>query len=302
MPTLSTPYIGVGLRHPHFEDALAAPKGIDFVEFHAENLFAQSRLQQQFIAEVKGHWDISIHGTSFGLGSVTPPAEDAIVALEALIHDTQPRLISEHVCFNRAMVHGKLLHGGDLYPIPYNETSLTVLCEQIDALQQRLGRTLLLENLSAYLHDIPHEFSEATFLNLMVERTGCGLLLDLNNVLVNEYNRGADAPLTSALAFVKALPAHAIHEIHLAGFTPTQVQGQYIDDHACPVSDEGWQLYADTIALLGSVPTLIEWDNALPEWSVLKEQALHARQLCQIQLDTNQRSEANHNASMGLSE
>ena len=288
MQTSTPPQIGVGLRHPHYEAALTAPQGIDFVEFHAENLFTQSDLQQQFIADVVARWDVSLHGTAFGLGSVTPSATSAIQALQRLIKVTQPMLVSEHVCFNRAMVHGTLFHGGDLYPLPYNDATLDVLCQHIDIMQDQLQRPILLENLSAYLDDIEHEYTESEFLSLMVRRIGCGLLVDLNNILVNEYNSNQppSTPLDNAMRFIRELPAHAIQEIHLAGFTPKQVNGKYIDDHAQPVSAQCWELYALALEHTGVVPTLIEWDNNLPDWSVLQDQARLAREIALAHMQT----------------
>ncbi|MDG1122725.1 MAG: DUF692 domain-containing protein [Glaciecola sp.] len=288
MQTSTQPKIGVGLRHPHYEAALASPQDIDFVEFHAENLFTQSDLQQQFIVDVVARWDVSLHGTAFGLGSVPPPATSAMQALQRLIKVTQPILVSEHVCFNRAMVHGTLFHGGDLYPLPYNDATLDVLCQHIDIMQEQLQRPILLENLSAYLDDIEHEYTESEFLSLMVRRTGCGLLLDLNNILVNEYNSNQppSTPLDNAMRFIRELPAHTIQEIHLAGFTPKQVNGKYIDDHAQSVSPECWELYTLALEHTGVVPTLIEWDNNLPDWSVLQDQAKLARKISLAHMQT----------------
>lgn len=288
MRTQSHPCIGVGLRHPHYEDALHAPEGIDFVEFHAENLFIQNDLQQQFINDVKQHWPVSIHGTAFGLGSVIGPSEASLDALEQLVAQVSPMLISEHVCFNRAEVNHTVFHGGDLYPIPYNDHALDVLCHHIDLMQTRLQRHILMENLSAYLDGMPDKYSEAEFLSLMVQRTGCGLLLDLNNILINQYNQQSTAPLTHAMEFVEQLPIDAIQEIHLAGFTNTQVNGKYVDDHAQPVGQECWQLYTEVLSHVGCVPTLIEWDNNLPTWSVLLQQADTARQLCLAHLQGQQ--------------
>ena len=229
--------------------------------------------------------DVAGIATNFTVGgAATPPDANALYALGDLVRASQPILVSEHVCFNRAQISGQLLHGGDLYPIPYNNASLDVLCQHIDIVQEHLQRPILLENLSAYLENIEHEYSESEFLTLMVQRTGCQLLLDLNNVLINEYNKNTQqtfTPLQNAMAFVAGLPADAIKEIHLAGFTPTKINGQYVDDHAQPVTDECWQLYTQTLPITGLVPTLIEWDNNLPDWSVLQSQAQLARAIAQ---------------------
>lgn len=286
LPTepITLPLVGLGLRHPHYDAALKAPTGVDFVEFHAENLYPEGGLHQAFLADVLATFPVSIHGTSLGLGSTEKLPDVELAKFAGVIERTQPLLVSEHICFNRARIHGKLLHSGDLYPIPYNNESLDTMCHAIVQVQSKIGRPILLENLSAYLPNIEHTLSESEFLHQLVQRTECGLLLDLNNILVNLHNQQArpssnQSLIDQAIAWIKTLPLHAVQEIHLAGFSPNKVHGFYIDDHGQPVSDECWALYRHVIALTGPVPTLIEWDNDLPEWEVLIKQATLAKKV-----------------------
>jgi uncharacterized protein (UPF0276 family) len=281
MDSVVLPQIGIGLRHPHYDDALRAPQGIDFVELHAENLYPKGGLYSAFVDQLCQTFPVSIHGTSLGLGSAVEVPEHELNKFADVVSRTSPFLVSEHICFNRANVHGRLFHTGDLLPIPYNAASLTTLSENVQTVQHRLGCSILLENLSAYLPDIEHTLTETEFLNQLVEQTQCGLLLDLNNVLVNlhnQYPNWDDAQrIDVALNWIDQLPHTAIREIHLAGFSPQQVHGLYVDDHAQPVSSECWTLYAAVLAKIGAVTTLIEWDNNLPAWTDLVAQAEHAR-------------------------
>jgi uncharacterized protein (UPF0276 family) len=275
------PLVGLGLRHPHYDQALAEPADLDFVELHAENLYPSGGAFAAFKKALSDTYAVSIHGTSLGLGSAVPLPETELQKFVATIEQTNAFLVSEHICFNRALVQGQLIHAGDLYPIAYNEDNLAQLAQQVTRVQAALGRPLLLENLSAYLPELEHRMSEATFLTELVAQTGCQLLLDLNNVLVNLHNQAHLQPIDAALAWVKTLPVAAIGEIHLAGFTPRKTHGFYVDDHAQPVSEECWELYREVIAEIGVRPTLIEWDNDLPEWHTLLTQAQRARHIMQ---------------------
>ena len=281
------PLVGVGLRHPHYEQALNEPADIDFVELHAENLYPSGRAFAAFKHHLADTYAVSIHGTSLGLGSALALPDAELAKFVDTVSQTNAFLVSEHVCFNRADVDGQIIHGGDLYPIPYDEANLEQLSAQVMRVQAALGRPLLLENLSAYLPDLAHSMSEAVFLTELVSRSHCQLLLDLNNVLVNLHNQDHPQPIEVALTFVQALPADAIGEIHLAGFTPRKVHGVYVDDHAQPVSDECWSLYQEVIALIGPRPTLIEWDNELPPWDTLLKQATRARSIMHQYCRTN---------------
>lgn len=331
--------IGVGLRHSHYSEALssvsASPDGsnsdstsVDFVEVHAENFFAAGGATHSLIHDIADRYPLSIHGTSLGLGSVLPVPKDVLQQFSALVKSTQPMLVSEHLCFNRAQVNGTILHSGDLLPIPYNTASLKTIVAHIQQVQESIQRPLLIENLSAYISpskvisnrnipisdqlegqsgaeredeiiaqlaaQAPHsvhnndDMTEFEFLNNMCEAAGCGLLLDLNNLIINELNLKTPKPLDAIQQRLKTLPAHIVGEIHLAGFTeqlPVSNSSRasaeqphfIIDDHGAPVSEQCWALYYYALQLFPGTPTLVEWDTQIPEWSVLVNEASKAR-------------------------
>ncbi|MEM0911234.1 MAG: DUF692 domain-containing protein [Pseudomonadota bacterium] len=278
-----SPSIGVGLRHPHYQDALDnKPEEVDFLEVHAENFFASGGIIRALLDDVCDQYAISVHGTSLGLGSEVPLPERVLTQFSELVAHTNPMLVSEHLCFNRAMIDGQLKHSGDLLPIPYNDNSLKIVEGQIQRVQDRIKRPLLIENLSAYIHPnelVPNtndHYSEIEFLNVMCERAGCGLLLDLNNLLVNAHNRDVEDPVTHVLDTLERLSDNHVGEIHLAGFNKRKVHGYYVDDHGAAVSDQCWQLYRELQTRFHHVPTLVEWDTQIPSWEVLTDQAKHA--------------------------
>lgn len=302
--------IGVGLRHSHYSEALA-PKGpperagnsqceeddthtIDFVEVHAENFFAAGGATHALIHEIAQAYPLSVHGTSLGLGSTVPVPETILQQFTKLVKSTQPMLVSEHLCFNRADINGTVLHSGDLLPIPYNGDSLRTIVAHIQQVQESIQRPLLIENLSAYITPnqlLAHskdDMTEFEFLVSMCEAAGCGLLLDLNNLIINELNRKTAKPLKLIQERLNALPPHIVGEIHLAGFTDQQrvatsakessSPAQFIiDDHGAAVSEQCWQLYEYALQKFPGTPTLVEWDTAIPEWSVLLNEASKAR-------------------------
>ncbi|WP_371195065.1 DUF692 family multinuclear iron-containing protein [Glaciecola sp. SC05] len=282
------PCIGLGLRHLHYDQALnhqVEDAPIDFVEIHAENFFAKGGITRALLDDVQNKYSLSVHGTSLGLGSQMALPQDTLAQFVELVNRTQPMLVSEHLCFNRAMVGNKIYHSGDLLPIAYNDASLMQIVGNIQQLQDAIKRPILIENLSAYM--LPSDIDESSadtmqefeFLVSMCEQAGCGLLLDLNNLLVNALNQKSPEVLDSAFAKIKTLPAHLVGEIHLAGFSERQVAGFIIDDHGQAVSEQCWQLYAQVVKHLGHVPTLVEWDTNLPEWQVLVKQTQIARSI-----------------------
>lgn len=286
--THTSPIVGLGLRHPHYDDILSKPelnKNIDFVEVHAENFFAPGGISRQLLLDVKDKYPISIHGTSLGLGSRTDIPSLVLQNFAELVQSSDAFLVSEHLCFNRAMLNDKLVHSGDLLPIAYNESSLQVLVNKIEQVQSLLKRPILIENLSAYLKvedlDLNEKdsFSEVEFLIELCHRSGCGLLLDINNLIVNAINQGQQNIIESIQKTLVKIPKNLIGEIHLAGFTQQQVFGFVVDDHAQAVSEECWTLYKTAIELFGYKPTLIEWDNNLPEWEVLVKQVDKAKSI-----------------------
>lgn len=297
--------IGVGLRHSHYSEALARnaigddgeKQKIDFVEVHAENFFAAGGATNALIHDIAQVYPLSVHGTSLGLGSTLPVPADILQQFAKLVKSTQAMLVSEHLCFNRADVNGTVLHSGDLLPIPYNSDSLRTIVAHIQQVQDSIQRPLLIENLSAYITPnqlLAHskdDMTEFEFLISMCEAAGCGLLLDLNNLIINELNRKTAKPLDIIQRKLATLPSHIVGEIHLAGFTEQpqaavnnneDSQAHFIiDDHGAPVSEQCWQLYEYALQKFPGTPTLVEWDTAIPEWSVLVNEASKARAIAE---------------------
>lgn len=271
--------IGVGLRHPHFTEALTTPSHIDFVEVHSENFFAEGGASQSILRRAAENYAISLHSTSMGLGSAQGVPEHYLRRLKRLADDFQPILMSDHACFTWSQLNGKTVHSGDLLPLAYNEQTLVVLAHNIDRMQQVLGRSLLVENLSAYIQYSQTSMSEDEFLVRLWELTGCHLLLDLNNILVTANNLTAVEPLEFAKQWLNNIPCDIVGEIHLAGFTDVSPGQLAVDDHSQPVSLQGWNLYRLALQRFGKVPTLIEWDNNLPSWDTLLSEADKARQI-----------------------
>ena len=290
--TTSSGMIGVGLRHPHYRDALSeAPSNdtLDFVEIHAENFFARGGLIPSILDDISQRYPISLHSTSLGLGSAAGINSRYLERLTALAKRIDPVLISDHASFAWGQVNDQDVHAGDLLPLAFTQRGLDVLADNVDRIQQKLGRQILVENLSAYIHIDNNEMQETEFLTRLAERTQCGLLIDLNNILVNAHNashtnaqnhdEAGSNILTEAKYWLAAIPAAHIGELHLAGYTPQAKPALIIDDHSQPVSDECWQLYRYALQHYGPKTTLIEWDNNLPEWHVLLQQAQQARQI-----------------------
>lgn len=275
------PLIGVGLRHVHYSDALSSPADIDFIELHAENFFANGGITQSLLSDLNRKYAISLHATSLGLGSSTPIPEQHIHRLTELVTDINPILVSDHACFSWGQLNDITIHAGDLLPIPFNQESLDLITANINLVQKKLGRQLLVENLSAYLTPPNSTMSEVDFLVNMCQQTQCKLLLDLNNLMVNNMNHQRVSPLEDALAWIEQLPVNVVGEIHLAGCTPATNNNLVIDDHSQPVSDEVWALYEAALLRFGAVPTLIEWDLDLPPWTVLIGEATKARSIAQ---------------------
>lgn len=282
------PFVGVGLRHLHYDQALqhhndTAP--IDFVEIHAENFFAKGGITLALLDDVRDKYELSVHGTSLGLGSQINLPDDTLTQFVELVHRSQPMLVSEHLCFNRAKVGDTVYHSGDLLPIAYNEDSLAQIVDNIQQVQDAIKRPILIENLSAYL--LPTQVDpldtdsmlETEFLVKMCMRAGCGLLLDLNNLIVNSLNQQHPDVMANVLHTIRQIEPQLIGEVHLAGFSELQVAGFIIDDHGQAVSEQCWELYSELVAYLGHVPTLVEWDTNLPAWPVLVEQAKIAREI-----------------------
>jgi uncharacterized protein len=279
---------GIGWRHPHYAALLEQRPALGFLQVHSENFFGHGSppggATLATLAAAREHYPISLHGVGLSLGSALGVDTWHLDQLSALVDRIEPVRVSDHACFARGVRSsgsgGQMLHASDLLPIPFTHESLDVLCANVSQVQERLQRPLLVENLSAYVQYAQADFSEAQFLGELVQRTGCQLLLDVNNVFVNALNLQSGAPRDRALAlhgarmFLDALPAHAVGEMHLAGHC--EMEDIVIDDHGSEVCDEVWQLYAHAVQRFGHVPALIEWDTAIPELNVLLAQAAQA--------------------------
>lgn len=262
---------GIGLKDHHALPLLEGAAAVDFLEVHAENLMVAGGPRLRRLERLRERLPLSIHGVGLSIGADAPLDEAHLDALAALLQRFEPRWFSEHLAWSS--------HGGtwlnDLLPVPYDEATLQRVCDHVDRVQCRLGRRMLLENPSTYVEFERSTMDEGRFLAEVVRRTGCGLLLDVNNAYVSGVNHGRDP-----WAVIEALPADAIGEIHLAGFAEdTDAAGDrlLIDHHGAPVDAAVWALYERTLARLGAVPTLIERDNDVPPLPVLAAEAAQAR-------------------------
>jgi len=268
--------VGVGLRQPHYAALLESRPPLAFVEVHSENFFGDGGAPLQVLGEVREHYELSLHGVGLSLGSAAGLDTWHLDRLAALAARFEPRFVSDHASFARATLPqaGGVAHANDLLPVAFTEASLAVMAANVEQVQQRLRRPILVENLSAYIAWADDAIPEAEFLGELARRTGCGLLLDVNNLVVNALNAGAGDAAAAACGFIDALPPDTVGEIHLAGYHD---DGRIvIDDHGSRVHAPVWQVYAHALARLGPVPTLVEWDTALPAFEVLLDEARQA--------------------------
>lgn len=271
------PLFGLGLRHAHYQDALTKPHPIDFVEIHSENFFAKGGVSQNILQDISEKYPISLHSTAMGLGSNDPVPSSYLNRLSQLVETTNPLMISDHASFSRASYREQSIHIGDLLPLAFQQDWLVALADNVDQVQQLLGRQILVENLSAYLTFDSNSMSETEFLNRLVDLTGCGLLIDLNNLIVNAHNQCETDILAYGKSWVDAISSKAVGEIHLAGFSSDPITAIIVDDHSQSVSHDCWQLYRHALKRFGATPTLIEWDNNLPDWNTLLREVRKAR-------------------------
>lgn len=267
-----TALAGIGLRDEYALPLLEDAAVVDFVEVHAENYMVDGGPRLRRLERLRERLPLSIHGVGLSIGGEAPPNEAHLAALEALLHRFEPRWFSEHLAWSSR--GGTWLN--DLLPVPYDDATLERVCEHVDRVQARMRRRLLLENPSSYLEFECSTMKEGEFIAEVVNRTGCGLLLDVNNAYVSGVNHGREP-----WALIQALPAEAIAEIHLAGFAEDRdAAGDrlLIDHHGAPVDAAVWRLYERALARLGPVPTLIERDNDVPPLSVLATEAGRARE------------------------
>jgi hypothetical protein len=260
--------VGVGLRPPHYAEIInQKPQSISWVEVISENFMAWQNQEigeaHQILLQIRKHLPIMLHGVSLSLGSAEKLNMDYLKRLKQLIELVQPNLVSDHLCWTG--IEGENLH--DLLPVPYTEEALSLISQKIDAVQNYLGRKILIENASSYLEFQSSEMTECEFITELTERSDCGILLDINNVYVSAVNHGFDAK-----TYLKNIPIHRIGQIHLAGHS--EVEGHLIDTHDEPVCDEVWNLFHWFTLENGLFSTMIERDGNIPEWQELEKEIL----------------------------
>jgi hypothetical protein len=260
---------GIGLRAAHFADVLATRPDVGWFEVHSENHFAPAGVPHDTLEAVRALYPISLHGVGLSLGGTDPLDLEHLDRLALTVERYQPALVSEHLCWS--MAGGR--HTNDLLPLPYTREALRHVASRVNLVQDRLARRLLIENVSSYLEFRDADYSEWEFLASLAQSTGCGILLDVNNVYVSARNHGFDAR-----EYFNALPRAAVAEIHLAGHSSRIIEGRelLIDTHDARVCDGVWSLYSEAVARFGRVPTLVEWDAELPALGVLVDEAHHA--------------------------
>jgi uncharacterized protein (UPF0276 family) len=263
--------VGIGLRAPHVAEVLATRPAIGWLEVHAEN-YMGADAPLAALERVRADYPLSVHGVGLSLGSAAALDNRHLTRLQRLITRLEPTLVSEHLSWSIA--DGIYLN--HLLPLPYTEETLAIVVQHVMHTQEVLQYRLLIENPSSYLRFAHSTIPEPEFLGELVQRTGCGLLCDVNNIYVSCCNLGGDP-----VAYLNALPARAVGEIHLAGHAVNDADGQtiLIDDHGAPVSEAVWALYGHALARFGPVPILIEWDTNIPELAVLCAEA-HIAERC----------------------
>ena len=264
---------GLGLKTEHFREVLGAQPDIGFFEVHAENYMVAGGPFHHFLGLIREQYPLSLHGVGLSIGAEGPLDGQHLQRLAALIERYQPQSFSEHLAWSS---HGPVFLN-DLLPLAYDAPTLNRVCEHIDQVQSTLKRPMLLENPATYLAFQRSTIDEAQFIREVIRRTGCGLLLDVNNVYVSCINHQRD-PLT----YIDALPLHAVAEIHLAGFaedTDSLGDRLLIDDHGAPIDNAVWALYSRVLERVGPIATLIERDNQVPAFNVLHAEAHHADEL-----------------------
>ncbi|HET9645759.1 MAG TPA: DUF692 domain-containing protein [Burkholderiaceae bacterium] len=278
-------HAGIGLRSPHYAEFLHRRPGVPLVEVHSENCFGGGR-HLDVVLQARRDCEVSLHGVGLSLGSADPLSERHLRELKALVDRVQPMLVSDHVCWSS--IGG--VYANDLLPMPQTREALAHMARRVDQAQQTLRRRMLVENVSSYLQWQGAEMSEWEFMVELSRASGCGILLDVNNVYVSAVNHGFDA-----IAYLDAMPADLVGEIHLAGHTANPVTLEdgtasqlLIDTHSRPVCEEVWALYEHALSRLGPKPTIIEWDADIPPMQTLLDEAAAAGRRMQA---TSQRAQ-----------
>lgn len=265
---------GIGLRQPHYAAFFESLPSLGFVEVHSENFFADGGAALAVLERARASYPVSLHGVGLALGSAAGIDPWHLDRLDRLVRRIEPVRVSDHACFAR-VAHGQaVLHANDLLPVAFTDDALGIMATNVDRVQAGLGRTMLVENLSSYVSFVDDTMGEPAFFAALCRRTGCGMLLDLNNLMVNALNGRQPDPLAACCAFVDALPLGIVGEIHLAGYA--EAGDLVIDDHGSRVRADVWLLLGHTLRRFGPLPTLVEWDTDLPDLPVLLAQAAQA--------------------------
>ena len=276
-------HAGIGLRQPHYAQVLAELPALGFIEVHSENFFADGGAALAVLREARANYAVSLHGVGLALGSAAGLDAWHLDRLARLVERIEPVRISDHACFARAALGagGPVVHANDLLPISFSDAMLSITAANVIQVQERLRRPMLVENLSAYVSFDADAMSEAEFFTQLAARTGCAMLLDVNNLMVNALNAQADGdaaePVAACCAFIDALPRGIVGEVHLAGHNATG--SIVIDDHGSRVSASVWAVYAHALRRFGAVPTLVEWDTDIPPLPVLLDEAALANEV-----------------------
>lgn len=264
------PRAGVGLKPQHYAEILATAPDLGFFEVHAENYMGAGGPPHRYLTAIRERYPLSLHGVGLSIGGPRPLDRDHLARLRALIDRYQPAVFSEHLAWSTHDA-GYL---NDLLPLPYTDETLQLVCDHVDEVQEAVGRRMLLENPSTYLAFTESTWDEIDFIAEIARRTGCGLLLDVNNVQVTCTNQMRDPGY-----YIDRYPHHAVGEIHLGGHDEDRDEAGrplLIDSHDRPVDGPVWALYARAINRGGRKPTLIEWDNDVPAWAELQAEAHRA--------------------------
>lgn len=259
---------GLGLRPPHFQEVLDGAQGADWFEILSENFMVAGGKPRYYLEQVRADYPIVMHGVSMNIGSADPLDMDYLSRLRELMRSIEPAWLSDHLCWTGVSGH----NSHDLLPLPLTDAVLTHLCERIDQVQNYLGRPLVLENASTYLEFAGADYREPEFLNHLSRRSGCRLLLDINNIYVSSRNHGFDAN-----AYLDAIDRDAVVQFHLAGHSD---YGDYvIDTHDHPIVDPVWALFERAVRRFGPISTMIERDDHIPPFPELVSELDQARQI-----------------------
>ena len=294
----AVPAVGIGWRGPHYAELLQTRPALDFIEVHSENFFAPGGAARAVLRQGREQYPVSLHGVGLSLGSACGVDDWHLAQLAQLVDEIDPVRVSDHASFARGPLAGRgglipasvhaLVHASDLLPVPFTHEALAVMCANVQRVQECLQRPIAVENLSAYLNWTQADMLETEFLATLAQRTGCGLLVDVNNIYVNAQNAQLRGLLNSAPGDSNAALAHcrdwldqmaakavSVAELHLAGHA--HLGDIVIDDHGSHVCPEVWALYRHALARFGPVPTLIEWDNNVPSLDVLLGEVARTR-------------------------